>query len=114
MVYEMLIPSIPFLALYLLTFGLYKGGIIKKAFHVNIWNFIIAGAFLISGGAGFLLMILMEMGFVSPINFGLMYWHVELGVTLVLVTVFHFHIYWKSSKKMFMGNKKTNKKEVAS
>jgi hypothetical protein len=107
MVYEMLIPSLPFLGLYLATFALYKGGIIKKALHVHLWNFIILLAFLISGGAGFLLMILMEMGFVSPINFDLMYWHVELGITLVLVTLFHFHIYWKSSKKMFMGNKKS-------
>ena len=109
MVYDILIPSIPVLGGYLLTYALYRGGLIRKALHVNVWNFIIGLAFLISAGAGFLLMVLMEMGIALPISPELLYWHVEFGITLALVTVFHFHIYWKSSKKMFMGNKKGNK-----
>jgi hypothetical protein len=51
-------------------------------------------------------MILMEMGIVSTINFSLLFWHVELGITMTLVTVFHFHIYWKSTKKTLFGHKK--------
>ncbi len=109
MVYEILIPIIPFLGFYSVTYALYKIGFIKKAIHVHLWNIIILIAFLISGGAGFLVMILMEAGYVSPINFELMYWHVELGITLALVSLFHFHIYWKSTRKMFMGNKRSCK-----
>lgn len=67
--YEIIIPSLPFLGAYIATYALYKGGLIKKALHINLWNFILMASFIISGGAGFLLMILMEMGIVSTINF---------------------------------------------
>jgi hypothetical protein len=35
---------------------------------VNFWNLIILMAFLVSGGGGFLLLILMELGIVLPIS----------------------------------------------
>ncbi|MDZ4171210.1 MAG: hypothetical protein U1C19_03525 [Methanobacteriaceae archaeon] len=106
MSYNILIPSLTFLIAYLSTYSLYKLGLIKKGLHINLWNIILLASFIISGGAGFILMILMEMGIVSTINFGLLYWHVELGITMTLVTVFHFHIYWKSTKKTLFGHKK--------
>jgi len=101
MVYDMLIPSIPVIVGYLSTFILFRRGLIRKSLHVNIWNFVIGVAFLISGGAGFLLMVLMEIGVKLPISPQLLYWHIELGITLALVTVFHFHTYWKTSRTMF-------------
>jgi hypothetical protein len=55
---------------------------------------------------GFLLLILLKLGITLPINFGLMYWHVELGITLVLVALFHHHTYLKGTKRMLFGNKK--------
>lgn len=104
--YDMILPAVPFIGGYLLTYGLYKFNLIKKSLHVNIWNMIIGLAFLISGGAGFILLILLEMGIVSSLNSPLLYWHVELGVSLVLVTIFHFHIYWKSARTMFVSAKR--------
>ena len=106
LVYEMILPSIPFITGYLATYLLYKKHFIKKSIHVNIWNLIIGIAFLISAGGGFLLLILLEFGIHLPIKFELMYWHVELGVTLVIVAVFHHHIYIKGTKKMFLGSKR--------
>jgi hypothetical protein len=106
MVYEIILPSVPFIGGYLGTYALYKSNLIKKSLHVNIWNFIIGIAFLISGGAGFLLLILLELGISLPISFGLMYWHVELGITLALVTVFHHHTYLKGTKRMLFGSQK--------
>ncbi len=106
MVYEILIPSVPFLGAYITTFVLYKKGLIKKALHVNLWNFILLLSFIVSGGAGFLLMVLMELGIISTANLGLLYWHVEFGITLTLVTIFHLHTYWKSTKKILFGSKK--------
>ena len=104
MAYEVILPSVPFIAGYLCTYLLYRQHFIKKSIHVNIWNLIIGIAFLISAGGGFLLLILMELGIILPINFGLMYWHVELGITLVLVAVFHHHVYLKGTKRMLFGN----------
>lgn len=109
MSYDIFLPSIPVIVGYLGTYILYKTGIIKKKIHVNIWHFIICVAFLISGGAGFLLVLLLDAGISIPINAQLLYWHVELGVTLVIVTIFHFHIYKKGFKAM-LGLKKKGAK----
>ena len=106
MVYEISLSSIPFIIGYLCTYSLYKRHFIKKSIHVNLWNLIIGIAFLISAGGGFLLLILMELGITLPINFGLMYWHVELGITLVIVAVFHHHVYLKGTKRMLFGSKR--------
>jgi hypothetical protein len=106
MSYDILIPTLPFIGGYLITFSLYKFGLIKKIVHVNMWNFIIGLSFLISGGAGFLLLILIELGIKLPsINPQLMYWHVEVGITLTLITIFHFRDYWKVAKNMFFPTK---------
>jgi hypothetical protein len=109
MVYDMILPALPFLGGYLLTYSLYRRNLIKKSLHIHIWNFIIGAAFLISAGAGFVLLLLLDFGISLPISFQLLYWHVELGITLCLVTVFHFHAYWKASKAMFVGAKKRSK-----
>jgi len=106
MTYETIIPSIPFIAGYLSTYALYKRGLIKKIIHVNIWNLILFSAFLITAVAGFVLMVLLQLGVITSINFGLLYWHVELGITMALVTVFHIITYWKSTRKTIMGSKR--------
>lgn len=104
MVYDMILPSIPFLAGYFLTYALCKRHFIKKSLHVNLWNFILFSAFLITGIAGFVLMILLELGVITSFNLGLLYWHVELGITMAMVTVFHVHTYWKSTKRTLIGS----------
>jgi hypothetical protein len=109
MVYDMILPALPFVGGYLFTYSLYRLDFIKKSLHVNIWNFIIGAAFLISAGAGFLLMVLMDFGIPLPISPQLLYWHVELGITLALVTIFHFHAYWKTTKAMFRGVKRRSR-----
>lgn len=101
MVYEIIIPSVPFVMGYLVTYTLYKMGLIRKLLHVNLWNFILFSAFLITAGAGFILMVLLNLGIITSINLGFLYWHVEFGITMALVTVFHVSIYWKSTRKLF-------------
>lgn len=105
MVYETVIPSIPFVGGYLVTYTLYKTGLIKKSIHVNLWNFILFSAFLVTALAGFVLMVLLELGIITSINLGLLYWHVEFGITMALVTVFHISIYWKSTRRLFTGER---------
>ena len=105
MVYETVIPSIPFVVGYIVTYTLYKAGLIKKSIHVNLWNFILFSAFLVTALAGFVLMVLLELGIITSINLGLLYWHVEFGITMALVTVFHIIIYWKSTRRLFTGKR---------
>ena len=105
MVYETVIPSIPFVAGYIVTYTLYKAGLIKKSIHVNLWNFILFSAFLVTALAGFVLMVLLELGIITSINLGLLYWHVEFGITMALVTAFHIIIYWKRTRRLFTGKR---------
>ena len=105
MVYEIVIPSIPFVVGYLVTYTLYKMSLIKKSLHVNLWNFILFSAFLVTAGAGFILMVLLELGVITFINLGLLYWHVEFGITMALITLFHIIIYWKSTRRLFTGRR---------
>jgi len=111
MVYDMLLPSIPFLLAYLLTYALYRMDLIKKSLYVNIWNFILGISFLISGLAGFILLILLDIGISLPISGELLYWHVIFGITVTIVTIFHFHTYWKSARTMFVKAKRRSKRE---
>jgi hypothetical protein len=106
MVYDILLPSVPVLVGYLLSYTLYRADLIKKSLHVNIWNLIIGASFLISGLAGFILLILLDLGISLPVSAQLLYWHVEFGITVAIVTIFHFHTYWKSSKTMFVKAKR--------
>jgi hypothetical protein len=106
MVYDMIIPAIPVIGGYLFTYSLYRLNLTRKSLHINIWNLIIGVAFIISAGAGFLLLILLDFGIALPISPQLLYWHVELGITLALVTLFHFHTYWKSSRAIFVPAKR--------
>ena len=112
MVYDVILPAVPFIGGYLVTYGLYKFNVIRKSVHVNLWNMILFLAFLISGIAGFILVVLLEMGITLPVNQPLLYWHVELGVTLVLVTAFHIYNYWKSARTMFVSAKRRSQNKT--
>jgi len=100
MAYDTLIPSIPIIICYLATYICYKKKIIKRRIHINIWNIAILLTFLVSGLGGFILVILMDLGLKSPISSQLLYWHVEFGITMIFVGMFHIHSYWHSTKKM--------------
>ena len=109
MVYDLIIPTIPIIGGYLFTYSLYRLKLVRKTLHINIWNLIIGFAFLISAGAGFLLLIFLNLGVTLPVSPQLLYWHVEFGITLALVAVFHFHIYWKSSRAIFSPAKRRSR-----
>lgn len=102
--YETFIPSIPVIISYLVTYTCYKKNIIKKRVHISIWNLAILLTFLVSGLGGFFLVILMDLGLTSPVNGQLLYWHVEFGITMIFVGLFHIHTYWNSTKKMLNLN----------
>ncbi len=107
MVYDILLPVIPVLLGYLLTFIMYKMRVIKKSLYMNIWNLILLITLFISGLAGFILLILLDMGVSVGISPQLLYWHVEFGMTVVFVAIFHFYIYRKSFKSMFVNIKRS-------
>jgi hypothetical protein len=52
----------------------------------------------VSSGVGLVLLCLVEYGLVLPINQSLLYWHIEFGIAMFWIALFHMHSYWKSSK----------------
>ena len=102
MVYEVLTPAVLVIALYKLTYSLQKLKIVNMGFHVNLWNFIKLLAFTVSGIGGFVLLILIDNGIRSYLNPQLLYWHVEAGIALTVITIFHFH-YYPGSISRIMG-----------
>lgn len=95
-----ILPAIPVTGLYMVTYLLYRTGFIGRALHVNLWNLVILLAFTISGIGGFVLMLLTEAGVKFYLNPQLLYWHVEAGIALIPLTVFHFHCYRGSLRRI--------------
>lgn len=46
---------------------------------------------------------LLGLGIKTPMGREFLYWHVELGITLLVVAVFHHHVYLKGAKRMLFG-----------
>ncbi|NTV22970.1 MAG: hypothetical protein HGA85_01160 [Nanoarchaeota archaeon] len=76
-------------ALYLLSYVLAKTKRIGFALHKKIWNILLFISFFISGVLGMLLVIRIVTGWVLPFPFNMLYWHVEAGIVLFMIAVFH-------------------------
>jgi len=86
---------------YLLTYFLFKKGILKRNKHRRIWNLLLTAGYLGTSGTGVLLIILINLGIRTALNPSLIFWHAELAVLMVVGTLIHVHIYWKSFRNMF-------------
>ncbi|MBI5459501.1 hypothetical protein [Methanobacterium sp.] len=97
MTYDLITISITLIAAYLGSYILYHKNYIKKSIHIRLWNILILLTFLISAGAGLVLISLAEYGIALPISQGLLYWHVQFAIAMFWIAIFHIHSYWMSS-----------------
>lgn len=81
---------------YLVTYLIYDTKIIKRRTFKQIWSIIFVGSFLFSGISGIILSILSDYGLIFPLNFNLLFWHVELSIIMAITSILHIHIYWKA------------------
>ena len=102
--HSIILPVIVF-ASYLATYFCYASGKIKLITHRKIWNTVLLISFLASGFAGLILAILMD----QKINY---YWyreflwfHVELGIVMAVVSLFHAFWHWNYFKTVWKLNK---------
>ncbi len=86
--------------LYLVTFLLFDTGIIKRRTFKQIWSIILVGSFLFSGISGIILSLLSDYTLKFPLDFNLLFWHVESGVIMAITLIFHIHIHFKAIKKV--------------
>ncbi len=81
--------AIGFFLIYAISFVLYKTKRIKIATHRKIWNVLLLATFLVTGIFGLILTIQLDyrLPFQMPVN--LLFWHVEAGIVMTLISIFH-------------------------
>lgn len=78
--------------------------------HKKIWNILLMIAFIISGVLGVLLVIRNNLGNTAPMRFDALFWHVELGIAMVIISVFHIIERWYYFARIFSKKRKTARK----
>ena len=87
--------------IYLITLYLSHKEKIKLSQHRKIWNFILLITFLISGTFGIILAIIISYGIRLSFYSDLLFWHVEMGTSMAIISIFHILWHLKYFKKMF-------------
>lgn len=82
-------------ALYSVTSVLAKAGKIKLLTHRRIWNVLLLSFFLLSGISGILLVLKVNYGWAVNWPFNMLKFHVETGVAMSVITVFHIAWHWQ-------------------
>lgn len=97
-----LLPIAIFLTiLYILSYFLYTDETITYKNYKLIWVIVLVTSSLIVAISGMIMEIFINLE-ILPIDSGLIFWHVEAGIITTVTGVFHFHIYWKPFKNIFL------------
>lgn len=102
-------PFFPILAvaLFLYLFGWFwvKKGKLSRANFFRFWNFWLLISFLVSGLLGVVLVLRINYQVVVPFPFNVLYWHVEAGILMAIISVFHILWHWRYFAAFFKGRK---------
>jgi hypothetical protein len=98
--------AIGFFLIYGVSFLLYKLKKIRIATHRKIWNVMLLGTFLVTGIFGLILTVQLDytLPFNIPIN--LLFWHVEAGIAMSLISLFHMGWHFKYYKNLVRNTRK--------
>lgn len=99
-VYDFFLVSGITIGLYLLTMLLYRRNAIRKFTHRRIWNALLLLTFLVSCIFGLILVIQINYDFWMSAFATLLYWHVEIGISMTLIAIIHIFWHWKYFKNM--------------
>ncbi len=99
-VYHLLSISLFLIVLYFISHILSKKKIIKIITHRKIWNILLLITFLISGILGILLIVRINFGSIIPLPFNILFWHVEIGIAMFVISIFHISWHWAYFKNM--------------
>jgi len=93
-VYHLIPITLILTLIYLTTFFLSKKKIISVILHKRIWNILLLLSLLSSGILGIFLIIKVNFGLNFTLAFNILFWHAELGIVLLVVSVFHVVERW--------------------
>jgi len=92
--YPFLLVAIIITAVYVTSYVLAKKKVIPMAKHKKVWNLILLFSFLIAALSGIYLVLKINYGLTIKLPFNVLWWHVEMGIVMALVAI--FHILWHS------------------
>ncbi len=95
------------LILYFSTFLLSNFNLIRKKTHRQIWNNLLLVTFLVTAILGLLLAIQVNYKLKIPLIKELLVWHVDFGIGMTLIAVFHFSWHWNYYLNMFRKPKES-------
>jgi hypothetical protein len=81
--------AIGFLAVYGVSFGLYRTRRMKVTTHRKIWNMLLLATFLLCGLIGLLLAVGVTRSTPWALPSWLLVWHVETGIAMCFISFFH-------------------------
>ncbi len=86
--------------LYLISLILSKKKKIKAVQHRKIWNLLLLITFLVSGILGIFLVLKVSFGIEIPSYSNALVFHVEFGIAMTFISIFHILWHWKYFRKM--------------
>lgn len=99
--YNLILISLITFSLYTITYLLSVFGKIKMKIHRRIWNVILLLTFLVSCLFGFFLVIQINYQLAIDWFRTVLYWHVQIGISMTIIAVFHIFWHTKYFSKIF-------------
>jgi len=101
------LPVVIFLIIfYIITHILSKKKIISVVNHRKFWNVLLLFTFLGVGLSGIFLILRINYNLIINWPFNLLYWHVEIGLVMTMISIFHTLWHWPYYKNMVKFNRK--------
>ena len=89
--------------LYLLSFLATHLGIIKTKTHRSVWNILLLTTFLVTATLGLFLAIQVNYKLKSPLAASILVWHVDFGIGMAMIAIFHFLWHWDYYLRLLKG-----------
>lgn len=87
--------AIVMIIVYAVSFILSRKGVISPVRHKKFWNLLLLVSFLGVGISGILLVLRISFGLNGNLGINMLFWHVETGIAMTLIAI--FHILWHFS-----------------
>ena len=104
--------AVAVLMLYFLSHFLAKQHILSIKTHRKIWNAALLATFLVSGLTGLYLVVKANYKIEAPFTETLLKWHVEFGIAMAIVSIFHLSWHLKYYLKLFQPSKKNTQSDM--
>ncbi len=104
--------SIIIITTYIITWILAKKKYIRLITHRRLWNLVLLSTFLISGLLGILILLRIDYGIIIQLPLNILYLHVETGIAMTIIAIFHILWHLKYFKNIIIKSNKLETKKT--